>query len=689
VASALTITIPHALGLGLLAFAAFGNGMSPGSLALWSAALPGALLTLMVRGKGVIYAPSTVVALLFGGMLALVMSAGREAGITILQGLAITGAFVSAGFGVQWLIGRAGLATLSRFLPVAVLQGFGAGVGLSLMVSPLRQAWTATGGEFGELTVAHFGLILLVVVVSLIGQRLSARFPGILLGMLAAAAIGYLALPSAWLIPADQPYAFALPPVPDWSGAPWILVLQSAGAELIVLSLLLGIVNSLDVLVFHQSLDAEHAVKSDPGRVLMKEAQWSGLCGLLGMIPASTSSSRSRIALRYSIRPTDAVGHWHALILVGVAVTGHWWIHYVPVACLAGALVVAGARMLPNPMLTWRMPREAIQRETWWQSWTVASLFVYSGGALALVAGLVVATVTLLRSSASHAVRRMHLDGRLRSRHIRPTAVAAWLAERMNRVAVFEVQGIMSFGVAASVVDQVQQHLGEHRWVIMDTSRVPAWDDTGYERLRVLARDLQRRGVTLVLCGLGGQLSQRIGEIPDFADLDHALEWAESCILASLSRNTSGFADDGQALGELTVGIPTVPLQALRAVLVEQEFAPGQIIIAAGDTDRTLLAVRQGHVTVSTAPPGVTGVRLAVIGSGMIFGEMAFLNGIARTAYVYAGDEHVKVVSLSWQDFQNWCEVYPECGLTFMSQLARMGIVRLGTTTAELRAAME
>ena len=50
-ASAASITVPHSLGLGLLAFAplaAGGSGDVPvAALALWSAALPGALLTLL------------------------------------------------------------------------------------------------------------------------------------------------------------------------------------------------------------------------------------------------------------------------------------------------------------------------------------------------------------------------------------------------------------------------------------------------------------------------------------------------------------------------------------------------------------------------------------------------------------------------------------------------------------------
>jgi SulP family sulfate permease len=92
------VTLPHALGLGLIAFAPFAQLMPVSVLALWSAALPGALMTLFARARGVVYAPSTAVALLFGGMLALVMRTGAAHAITVGQALAIPGLFVALGF---------------------------------------------------------------------------------------------------------------------------------------------------------------------------------------------------------------------------------------------------------------------------------------------------------------------------------------------------------------------------------------------------------------------------------------------------------------------------------------------------------------------------------------------------------------------------------------------------------------
>ena len=66
----MAVTVPHAVGLGLLAFAPLAGEHSLAALALWSAALPGLVLTAVVPRAGVVYAPTTVVALLFAAVLA-------------------------------------------------------------------------------------------------------------------------------------------------------------------------------------------------------------------------------------------------------------------------------------------------------------------------------------------------------------------------------------------------------------------------------------------------------------------------------------------------------------------------------------------------------------------------------------------------------------------------------------------
>jgi SulP family sulfate permease len=381
------------------------------------------------------------------------------------------------------------------------------------------------------------------------------------------------------------------------------------------------------------------------------------------------------------------VGQWHALVLLGVALTGHLWLHWLPLAALAGALVVAGARMVPAEM--WHVPATNRRRTAWGQSWLVAGLFAIAGGAMALLAGLAVSTVVLLRTSGAHVIRRMHLHGRLRSRHLRRAEAEAWLAKRMSKVAVFELQGIVSFGVAALVVDQVRKNLDGHQCVILDASRVPSWDETGYARLRTLAHDLHDQGIALLISGVHGIHEQAMDDLQPFTDLDHALEWAEEQLLLEYPLKATLPDPPGSQLGDLGEGMPEQARLALERSMVTHRYLAGSLIIRSGDLDRRLMLVQEGEVTLSTAELAGKGLRLASIGPGVVFGEMAFLNGIPRTAYAHAGAETALVCTLEWQAFKAWSREYPEAALGFMKELARMGIRRLGATSQELRAAME
>jgi SulP family sulfate permease len=124
-------------------------------------------------------------------------------------------------------------------------------------------------------------------------------------------------------------------------------------------------------------------------------------------------------------------------------------------------------------------------------------------------------------------------------------------------------------------------------------------------------------------------------------------------------------------------------------LLQHLDVPPGELVFHAGDTERVIMCVTAGQVTLCTAPSGQGGLRLAAIGPGMVFGEMAFLNGIPRTAFAQAGPEGAQLVALDWHNFHAWAGNHREAALHFMSQLARIGIRRLGSTTMELRTAME
>ncbi len=141
--------------------------------------------------------------------------------------------------------------------------------------------------------------------------------------------------------------------------------------------------------------------------------------------------------------------------------------------------------------------------------------------------------------------------------------------------------------------------------------------------------------------------------------------------------------------GEVNEGVPKAAAEALQALLVPQAVAPHGVVFHAGDTDHDLLVVKSGHITLVTQWPPDKGLRLATVGPGMAFGEMAFLNGAARSACAGAERGPAHLVRLSRAHFDAWARQYPEAALTVMNNLAQIGARRLAVTTRQLRAVLE
>ncbi|MBT9515003.1 MAG: SLC26A/SulP transporter family protein [Acidovorax sp.] len=696
--SAAAVTVPHAVGLGLLAFAPLAGDYSLAALALWSAALPGLLLTLLAPRAGVVYAPTTVVALLFAAVLATAHGAAPALGLSARQVLAVSGATVALAFVFQWLLGVLRLASVARFLPVSVTHGFAAGVGLSMVLGQVRNGFGAgAAAPWDARTGWHLLAALAVVGLAWWLRRRWPRMPG-LLSAVALVALA-VALAGLWggglgvlFAPAVQPSVFAWPLLPDWTGIPWMALAQQQGSALVVLALLMALVNSLEILVFNQELELDHGLRGNANLALRRESLLGALCGLAGMIPASTSASRSRIVLAQvgaSRRALASGPRWHAAIMLGVAITGAWWLHWVPMACLAGGLVLAGLMQVPG--LMWSLGYARRSRVTWAQSWLVALVFAVMGGVGALVAGLVVATFVLLHDSAATVLRHVRLDGELRSRRLRRAGSDTWLSPRMNQVAVFELQGVMSFGVAAHLAEQVRMLLQpRHRWVILDAGRVPAWDSTALAQLRALVRDLGQQGIAAAVAALDPMAAEHAGEhVRAFSDLDRALEWAEAGILSQRPIEQRPAHPERDLLGEIGEGVPRAAAEALLALLEPLAVPAHGVVFRAGDTDHDLLVVKSGHITLVTLWPPDKGLRLATVGPGMAFGEMAFLNGATRSACAGAERGPAHLVRLSRVHFDTWARQYPEAALTVMNNLAQIGARRLAVTTRQLRAVLE
>src|SRR5206468_3302521 len=105
-------------------------------------------------------------------------------------------------------------------------------------------------------------------------------------------------------------------------------------------------------------------------------------------------------------------------------------------------------------------------------------------------------------------------------------------------------------------------------------------------------------------------------------------------------------------------------IAAITALSIPRRYETGQRIIGSGEPAKSLFFLQSGMVSVKLP----NGVRLASLGPGMEFGEMAILDQ-PRSADVWA-DTYVACLELPMESFAEYRRLHPETALKIMRNLA-------------------
>ena len=163
-----------------------------------------------------------------------------------------------------------------------------------------------------------------------------------------------------------------------------------------------------------------------------------------------------------------------------------------------------------------------------------------------------------------------------------------------------------------------------------------------------------------------------------FALLDEAVEWAEDQIIYRYGGFTT--LKETAHLGEqaLLAGLAADEIAALAELSTPRRYDTGQRIIGAGEPANSLFFLQSGMVSVKLP----SGVRLASLGPGMEFGEMAIIEN-RRSADVWA-DTPVQCLELPLDAFADYRQLRPEIAMKIMRNLSGLLARRLILANAKV-----
>jgi SulP family sulfate permease len=260
------------------------------------------------------------------------------------------------------------------------------------------------------------------------------------------------------------------------------------------------------------------------------------------------------------------------------------------------------------------------------------------------------------------------------------------------------------FGTTDRLLTQLAADLKTRTYVILDLRRVRSVDFTAAHMLGQMEAQLAERGGQLAFTNLpkalptGQNLRAYFDEvglmkatrpIRVFNQLSDGLEWAEDCILAA-----EGHARPAEqaclALRDIDFlkGRKEDTVRALEACVAKKAYAAGETVFPQGDTGDEIFFIRRGSVRIVLRLDDARQLHVATFTQGDFFGDMAFLDGGARSADAVAATQ-TDLYVLSRERFEAVAAQHPRLGQQLFAGLARSLAFRLRQADGEIRALEE
>lgn len=708
------VLVASPLTLGLLAYAPIGDAAA-------QIGIPAAFCTLVIGGlivalRGIARVPSgglsSAATLVIAGLvfdLAPVAALEGSGGVALVVA-AVSLCVVGAGL-LQLLFAAFRLGSLVKFVPQPVLAGFMLGVALLIVVAqiPLLLGVSAetlrAGSNFwpqlrpGALLV---GLTTAVVMMLFAWRvpRLPAALVGITAGTLVDAALRtwFPALPlgdHVRELQASLPVPVALLP---WLEAGYREHLVAHLPGLASTMLVLAILMSLETILGARTAEHPVGVRPDGNAELVTFGLANLMTGAFGGLPVVYMRSRAAAIV-------NAGGWtWRSSALCAVAagallVAGAPLLTRLPLAVLAGVMVVLAFGLIDRwtrelAMTLWRGVRS---REAW-VSLAIAALVgavtIAAGFVPAVAVGVLVSMLFFMHAMNAALVRAQYRADSRPSRRLYPRFQEEVLGPLRSSIAVIGLEGALFFGNADRLAELADGLPEGTRFAVLDLARVTTIDATGSIELASMVEHLASREIEVLMAGvalgnrhgralasLGGWSAQ--GTRRWFPDVDRAIEEAERSLLdaAGVVPVTGLIAFE---LCGLTQGMTSAQVQALRRLARPHALVAGERLFAEGDAGDSLYILAEGSITIARGrEEEVSYHRFASFSPGMLFGEIALLDGSGRSADAIA-DRDAVVYEIQRSDLAALCATEPLLGERLYLSIAIHLARRLRSTSRAL-----
>ncbi|MEA9986555.1 SulP family inorganic anion transporter [Subtercola sp. RTI3] len=476
-----------------------------------------------------------IVAAVFGGSN--IQVSGPTGAMVVVLGPVVAAHGVAAVAVVSLMAGivvtAAGVLKIGRvvsYIPWPVIEGFTLGIAVIIFLQQIPSAVGSKPGASSNAVVsavqsfAHVNpatvvwpilSVLLVGVIMIIAPKINRQLPGSIIAIIVVAigaALLHLPLARIGLLPGSLP----TPTLPSF---------DNAGA-------LIGPAFTVAALAAIESLLSARVAASisDTGpynadRELVGQGLASIASGLLGGMPATGAIARTAVNIR-SGGQTRVAAIVHALVLLTIVSLATGVVSQIPLAALAGVLMITAARMISI----------ATVRSVLGSTRSDAIIFAITA-IITVSFDLITAVGIGIAVAAFFALRALAKSGGV---HREEPPSPAQPEDR--HIALFRLDGALFFGAADRMLERVTR-ISDVTVVIIRMSQLQVLDATGARVITEMIRGLERRGITVLIKGIRPEhlrLATRVGVLSAlrdhkhlFTSLDDAVEHARDHVRRS------------------------------------------------------------------------------------------------------------------------------------------------------------
>jgi len=424
------------------------------------------------------------------------------------------------------LMGVFRLGNVIKFVPYPVIVGFTAGIAITLFSTQINDLfgleiknapanlvdkWIIYFKNFSATNFPAFGIGILSILIIIFTPKISKKIPGSLIAIIFITLLVWILNRFAGITSIQTigdlyqlPTGIPAPKLPDLqldNGKTIFDLITQLFPAAFTIAMLGAIESLLSAMVADGVIGDRHNSNTE----LIAQGTANIITPLFGGIPATGAIARTMTNINNGGR-SPVAGIIHAITLLLVLLFLGKLVGYIPMACLAGVLI-----MVAYNMSGWRavISLSKTLKADFAVMLTTLALTVIFDLTVAIEVGLLMAVVLFLkRTSEVTSVKIL-------SREIDPQAETDFSLneEKLiipDGIEVYEIDGPYFFGIANKFDEIMNEVRKSPKIRIIRMRKVPFIDSTGLHNLETLCRASQRQGITVILSGVTPQVRQTL-----------------------------------------------------------------------------------------------------------------------------------------------------------------------------------